>query len=182
MRQGNYIYIFTRLKKKTGKRNQHTSVCVWCESVSERCCVDQTSLTLFSPNKGFLIGSLWRETFPNHSDYCFIPLHSLPSFFFFLTLSIPVTTPTHPLTTSQPFRRWKELHQTSSCSRAKCPSTTLSSPGYLKHLPPASLIPLNSVFVQLPVLPLSLIYITIHGLLSSACISVCCLSLQVFHL
>lgn len=83
------IYIFTRLKKQTGKRNQHTSVCVWCESVSERCCVDQTSLTLFSPNKGFLIGSLWRETFPNHSDYCFIPLHSLPSFFFFFN-------PLHP--------------------------------------------------------------------------------------
>lgn len=50
----------------------------------------------------------------------------------FFTLSISVTTPSHPLTTSQLFRHWKELHQTSSCSRAKCPSTTLSSPGYLK--------------------------------------------------
>lgn len=73
----------------------------------------------------------------------------------------------HPLTTPQLLRRWKELHQNSSCRRAKSLSTTLSSPGYLKT--PASLMPRSSGFVQFP-------HIIIHGLLSSTCLHQCLLS------
>lgn len=105
------------------------------------------SLTLFLPTEASRLGPGGAAHFQNHSDYCFIPLHSLPSF-------LPSPSPTPPLPTPPPpptpLRRWKELHQTSSCSRAKCPSTTLNSPGYLK--PPASLIPLsiNSVLFNIP--------------------------------
>lgn len=82
-----------------------------------------------------------------------------PSIFFLFS--------SHPLTTSQLLRRWKELHQNSLCSRAKSLSTTLSSPGYLK--PPASLMPRSSDFVRFP-------HIIIHGLLSSTCLHQCLLS------
>ncbi len=104
--------------------------------------MDQRSLTLFLPTEASWLGPGGARHFLNHSDYCFIPLQSLPSF-------LPSPSPTPPLPTSSPpptpLRHWKELHQTSSCSRAKCPSTTLNSPGYLKPLPPTSLIPLNSI-------------------------------------
>lgn len=120
--------------------NQHTpsSICVWCQSVSERCCMDCFSLQKLHE---------WALVASDISTSLWLLFYSPPIPSIFFTLSIPYTTPTHPLNTSHPFRRWKELHQTSSCSRAKCPSTTLNSPGYLKPLPPASLTPLSPIFV-----------------------------------
>lgn len=103
----------------------------------ERCCVDQRSLTLFllteaswlAPGgiRHFFWITLTTVLFPTIPFHLFDPFHPLPT---------PLPSPTL-------FRRWKELRQTSSCSRTKCPSTTLNSPGYLKPLPPASLVPLN---------------------------------------
>lgn len=55
-------------------------------------------LDTVSPYRSFMIGSWWHQTlFLNHSDYCFIPHHSLPSVW-------PFPSPTHPLTISHPFQ------------------------------------------------------------------------------
>ena len=114
--------------------------------------MDQRCLALFLPTEASWLGPGGNRHFLNRSDYCFIPLQSLPSFY-----------PPHPSPPSNPVRPWRELHLTSSCSRAKCPSTTLNSPGYLKPLSPASLILVNTINVWLPLFPLSFIYIIIQN-------------------
>lgn len=139
--------------------DQHTWLCL-CLALKrkwEMLCAPKI-LDTVSPYRSFMIGSWWHQTFflitlttvlfPTIPFHLFDPFHPLPT---------PLPSPTLS-------RRWKELHQTNSCSRTKCPSTTLNSPGYLKPLPPASLVPLNSIFVQLLLFPLSLVIVIVISL------------------